>query len=74
MHYHHIKLVPIDIETLGKNEDPVLKGDKDKVCGASITTNTVGILIVHPFGLVCMADEEIYNLKKMVHQESKICS
>lgn len=70
MQYHNIKIVPIDIDPFEKNQDPALKVNIDKVRNA-ITAKTVSVLIVHPFGLVCMDDEEMYDLKQIVNEESK---
>jgi dTDP-4-amino-4,6-dideoxygalactose transaminase/thioester reductase-like protein/acyl-CoA-binding protein len=64
--YHGIKVIPIDIDgDGGQHSHPIIKVDIDKVKKA-ITTKTVGILIVHPFGLVCMSDEEMKELKGVV--------
>jgi len=68
--FHGIKIVPIDIAAYEK--DPLIHVDVDKV-KERLNKNTVAVLVVHPFGLICMDDEEMKSLHQIVneHQSDK---
>jgi len=61
--FHGIKIVPIDIAPYEK--DPLIHVDVDKV-KQKITESTVAVLVVHPFGMICMDDDEMKSLRQIV--------
>jgi glycerone phosphate O-acyltransferase len=74
--YHDINIVPIDIDDykkdIGNNEGastPIIHVNLDRVRSA-ITSKTIAVMIVHPFGLVCMDDNDMKELKVMLQEES----
>ena len=66
MQYHDIHIVPVDIPL--ENDEPVIKVNYDAVKSA-ITTNTVAIMVVHPFGLVCTGEDEMKALYELCSQK-----
>ncbi len=81
MQYHGINIIPIDIDSNGGSigsigstgigEDPVINVNIEKV-RAAITCKTVSVLIVHPFGLVCMDECEMRRLREVVDEECSL--
>lgn len=58
--YHGLKIVPVDIPDY--EIDPIVKVDIEKV-KAKVTRKTVAVLVVHPFGLICMKNKEVQKLR-----------
>jgi len=81
MHYHGIKIVPVDIESY-ENDDsdknrsttrkshPSIRIDMDKV-KRRISSKTVAVLIVHPFGIISATDDELQELRSILNQCTK---
>lgn len=65
--YHGIKIVPIDIGDYAN--EPIVHVDIEKV-KKKLNDNTVAILVVHPFGLICMDDAEMKTLRNTVDNYS----
>lgn len=61
--YHGLKIVPVDIGDYQAN--PIIHVDIDKV-KSKLSAKTVAVLVVHPFGLICMDDSEMKLLRKIV--------
>lgn len=66
--FHGIKIVPIDIAPYEK--DPLIHVDVDKV-KEQLNQNTVAVLVVHPFGLICMDDDEMKSLQQIVNEHHR---
>jgi dTDP-4-amino-4,6-dideoxygalactose transaminase/acyl-CoA-binding protein/nucleoside-diphosphate-sugar epimerase len=62
LHYHGIKIVPVDIDDYDDQRGPVISVNLDRVKG-KMSENTVAILVVHPFGLICTSDDEMKLLR-----------
>ena len=65
--FHGIKIVPVDIAPYEKN--PLIHVDVEKV-KQHITENTVAVLVVHPFGMICMDDDEMKALRQVVDRHN----
>ena len=65
-HEYGLKIVPVDIDDY-ENGGPVIHVDIDRV-KQKMNRNTVAVLIVHPFGLVCMNEEEMRTLRHAVDE------
>ena len=72
LQYHNMKIVPIDIDPFDdeENKHPIIHVNLDKVRDA-ITAKTVAIMIVHPFGLVCMKESEMKKLRNILDDVTK---
>ena len=83
MQYHKLEVVPVDIHL---NTGDTMEFDNSKIANNSmlpfkvdlskiqnsISTKTVAIMIVHPFGTLCFHDEEMKQLHEIIskHTES----
>lgn len=61
--YHGLKIIPIDIADYESN--PIIGVDINKV-KSKLSEKTVAVLVVHPFGLICMDDNEMKSLRRVV--------
>lgn len=68
LQHHNIKIVPVDIPTT-EDGKCVVAVDVDAVKNA-ITSETVAILIVHPFGMICTTDEDMRALSHLAKQHN----
>ncbi len=68
LEYHGLKVKPIDIQDFGEG-DPIISVDIEKVREA-ISSKTVAVMIVHPFGIVCMREDDMKQLKQVLDKES----
>eukprot|EP00557_Chaetoceros_sp_GSL56_P005710 CAMPEP_0176499892 /NCGR_PEP_ID=MMETSP0200_2-20121128/13204_1 /TAXON_ID=947934 /ORGANISM="Chaetoceros sp., Strain GSL56" /LENGTH=2329 /DNA_ID=CAMNT_0017898411 /DNA_START=71 /DNA_END=7060 /DNA_ORIENTATION=- len=61
--YHGLKIIPVDI---GDYESkPIIHVDIEKV-KSKLSAKTVAVLVVHPFGLICMDDSEMKSLRRVI--------
>jgi perosamine synthetase len=65
--YHGLNIIPVDIGDY--SDDPVLHVDIDKVKQA-MNEKTVAVLVVHAFGLICVNEEEMKELRNVVDNHS----
>ena len=65
--YHGLKIVPVDIGDY--TNDPVVHVDVEKV-KQKMNKKTVAVLVVHPFGLICMNESEMKALRNAVDDHS----
>jgi Predicted pyridoxal phosphate-dependent enzyme apparently involved in regulation of cell wall biogenesis len=61
--YHGLKIIPIDIADY--ESKPKIDVDINKV-KSKLSEKTVAVLVVHPFGLICMDDNEMKSLRRVI--------
>lgn len=69
LHYHGIKIIPVDIDDYDDQRGPVISVNLDRV-KEKMSENTVAILVVHPFGLICTSDDEMKSLRLLCDNNS----
>jgi dTDP-4-amino-4,6-dideoxygalactose transaminase/acyl-CoA-binding protein/nucleoside-diphosphate-sugar epimerase len=69
LHYHGIKIIPVDIDDYDDQYGPTISVNLDRV-KEKLSESTVAILVVHPFGLVCTSDDEMKSLRLLCDYRS----
>jgi 1-acyl-sn-glycerol-3-phosphate acyltransferase len=64
MKHHHIKIVGVDIPGNAESKGQIVSVDVDAIEKA-MTSKTVAIMVVHPFGIISASDDDMQRIRKI---------